>query len=374
MKRKILKIMAISLVIFSLLVNSLLAFVYFTDYLHLGRLIQLTLLVKGRALNGAPSSKLIEGATAGMVKALRDPYSVYLTTAEFTRLQQQMEGIFGGVGLILDTSNESQLKVQGVLTGSPAGKAGVRKGDVITAVNGQPVTKLKAMPAADLLKGPVGSEVILTISRETGKAREFKVRRELINIRSVDGKVLQIPAKVAYIKINSFSDNTADELKEVWNGLPEVRGMVLDLRDNPGGSLDAAVAAADYFLPQGPVVHLLYRSGKRETYQVTGGKLKVPLIVLVNRGSASAAEILAAAVQDTGSGLVVGSKTFGKGVVQTIYGFGESAGLKLTTAKYLSPLGNDINNQGIVPDVAVEEASDTDLVLAQALRLLEGRI
>lgn len=372
--RKASKVLIISLVVFSLAFNSILAVVLYTDYLHLGQMLKLVLLVKGKALKPVTIGSMLDGAAGGMVQALQDPYSEYLTTENFGRLQEQMEGIFGGVGLILDASKAEELKVQGVLSGSPAERAGVQKGDLIVAINGKAVADITAMEAADLMKGPVGSEVSLSVLRGKGARREFKLKRELINIKSVEGKILRIPEPVAYIKINAFSDHTAAELNEYWNGLPEVKGVVLDLRDDPGGSLEAAVEAGNYFLPRGPVVHLVYRDGKRETYEVRGGKLKVPLMVLVNKGTASAAEILAAAVQDTASGLIIGSRTYGKGVVQTIYDLGGNTGLKLTTAKYLSPLGKDINQVGIRPDVAVEKHGDTDNVLAEALKLLAERV
>jgi len=373
-KRKLIKVVVISLVIFSLAVNSLLGYAYFTDYLHFSQLVRLTMLVKAKSLYPVSNTKLIEGATGGIVNSLKDPYSIFLSSEDFKRLQDQLEGLFGGIGVVLDASNPLQLKIQGVMGNSPAEKAGLKKGDLISAINGIAVVDLKSMPAADLLKGPVGSEVVLSVQRGKEKNRDYKLKREIITLRTVESKVLQGSERIAYIKINAFSDNTVEELKEVWDRLPATKGMVLDLRDNPGGSLDAAVQAANYFLPRGPVVHLVYRNGKRESYRVEGGKLKVPLVVLVNHGSASASEILAAAIQDTGVGIVVGTKTFGKGVVQNIYGLGESSGLKLTTAKYLSPLGKDINDVGVMPDVVVEDSGDADLVLVRAVRLLEGRI
>ncbi len=372
--RKLSKVLIISLVVLSLAFNSMLAVVFYADYLHLGQMLKVVLLMKGKALKPVSLGSMIDGASGGMVKALQDPYSDYLTAEDFGQLQDQMEGIFGGVGLILATGSAEELKVQGVLPGSPAEKAGVKKGDLIVAVNGKAVSDITAMGAADLMKGPVGSEVSLSVLREKDDKHEFKLKRELINLKSVEGKIIRIPDPVSYIKINSFSDHTVAELSEYWNELPKVKGVVLDLRDDPGGSLEAAVEAAGYFLPRGPVVHLVYRNGKRETYEVTGGKLNVPLIVLVNKGTASAAEILAAAIQDTSSGLIIGTRTYGKGVVQTIYDLGGNTGLKLTTAKYLSPLGKDIDQVGIKPDVAVEEEGDKDTVLAKALKLLAERI
>ncbi len=372
--RKLSKAIVISLVVFSLVFNTLLVAAYYTDYLHLGQLLRLTLLVKGRALSNIPFGQMIDGAAGGIVKALHDPYSTYLKPEDFNRLQSELEGIFGGVGLILDTSDETRLQVVGVLKTSPAEKAGIRKGDVITAVNGQVVSQIKSVQAADLMKGQIGTEVTLTVQRGKGNKQDYRLKRELISIKSVEGKFLRIPDLAAYIKINSFTENTLTELTDIWEGLSSAKGIVLDLRDNPGGGLEEAVQAANYFVPKGPVVHLVYRDGNRETYEVKGGNLRVPLVVLVNRGTASAAEILAAAVQDTGSGLIVGTKTYGKGVVQTIYDLDGIAGLKLTTAKYLSALGNNIDKVGIEPDVVVEEAEQGDPVLAKALKLLKERI
>ncbi|HWJ02899.1 MAG TPA: S41 family peptidase, partial [Verrucomicrobiae bacterium] len=298
MTKRATRVVVTSLVIFVLAVNSLLIVLYWTDFIHLGQLTRLTLLVKGKSLNAISLGQMIDGAAAGMVKSLGDPYSTYMKAEDYAKLQDELEGIFGGVGLILDVSEETQLKISGVLKTSPAEKAGLRKGDIITAVNGQSVAKIKALQAAELMKGEVGSEVNLTIAKGTG-FKEYKLKREIISLKSVESKALKVPEKIAYFKINSFNDHVVAELNKAWESMEGSQGIILDLRDNPGGGLEEAVQVAGKFVPKGPVVHLIFRSGQRQTYQVEGSNPGVPIIVLVNGGTASAAEILAAAIQET---------------------------------------------------------------------------
>lgn len=378
MKRKLLKRLLIIVVIISLVFNALLVVGYVSDYHHFGRLVQVSYLIKTQALKPVSLGGLIDGATAGMVKELHDPYSAFLPATDYARLQEQLDGIFAGIGVILDTAKEDQLGIIAIIKDSPAERAGLHKGDLITEVDGQAVARIKATQAADLLRGKIGSEVSLVIYRR-GKRHEYRIKREQINLPSVEGKELLIPQNVAYVKINYFGETTGKELNGLMRGFTNQKGIVLDLRDNPGGDLDTAVDAAKWFVPNGPVVHLVYRDGRRETYEVRQSMLKLPLVVLVNGASASAAEILAGAIKDTGSGIIIGQKTFGKGVVQTIYDVGGKAGLKLTTAKYLTPLGNDINQKGIEPEVTVEtggqkDNGNGDPVLSKALVLLRERL
>jgi carboxyl-terminal processing protease len=375
-KGKLLRRIGISIAVFCVLFNSLLVLAIVTDYLHIGRLFQVTLLIRGHSLAPVSFGGLLDGATAGMVKSLKDPYSTYLNQDKFTQFREQLDGTFGGVGLILDTTNENQLKVTRVLQGSPAERAGVKKGDIVTAVDGQLVNQIKATKAAEQMRGKLGSQVKLNIVRGTGISKEYNLKREVITMKSVESKLLKIPQNIGYIKINNFNQNTAAELEEVLENLGAVKGVMLDLRDNTGGTLEAAVEVANHFVPKGPVVHLVDKSGKRETYEVGGGRLNVPLMVLVNGETASASEILAGAIQDTASGLIIGTKTYGKGVVQTIYELSNSSALKITTAKYLTSLGRDINKQGIIPDVVIEdkETQQGDQVYNKALQLLAEAI
>lgn len=372
MAKKLLKGTLTVLIVFSLLFNSLLGLVIATDYMHLGRLIHIMALVRGKGLWPISFSSMLAGATDGIVKSLKDPYSLYLAPADYTRLQNQMQGVFDGVGLIVDASKVGVLQVVSVIPYSPAAQAGILKGDLITAVNGQSVAQIGEGKAADLMRGPAGSEVILTIVHSKLQPKDYRVQRQAFNLPSVEAKILKIPEPIAYLKINSFTDQTGADISKIWPEISASRGIILDLRDNPGGSLEAAVEVAGNFLPKGPVVHLVDRNGKRTTYEVEGSQLNIPLVVLVNQGTASAAEIIAAAVQDRAAGLVVGTKTFGKGVVQSIYPLDKGTGLKLTTEKYLSPLGREINKVGIKPDVPVDGSDDQ--ILRKGLQLLEQRI
>ncbi len=376
MKRRIFKGVVLGVGAVCVLFNCLLALVVATDYLHIGRLIQVSLLIKRESLAPLSVAQLLDGAAAGLVKSLNDPYSVYLNRDKLRQFQEQIDGTFGGVGLVLDTSNQTQLKVLRVLQGSPAERAGFKKGDLITAVDGQQVVQIKALPAADLMRGKIGTKVKLSVLRGKNVHREYTLQREVVTLKSVEGKLAKIPQNVGYIKINNFNQSTAWELEQALSSLPPVKGIILDLRDNTGGTLEAAVEVANHFVPKGPVVHLVDRSGHRETYEVGGGRLDQPLMVLVNGETASASEILAGAIQDTGSGLIIGSKTYGKGVVQTIYELGDSTALKITTAKYLTSLGRDIDKQGITPDVLLEdkETAQGDQIYNKAIQLLAKKI
>jgi carboxyl-terminal processing protease len=210
----------------------------------------------------------------------------------------------------------------------------------------------------------------------SASVREVEIVREQISVPTVEGYMIPGTA-VGYLALTQFTTKTPEEVDAALARLQEqgMRGLLLDLRDNPGGELRAAVKVAEHFVPRGPVVYIDYRTGKDETYTVSGNKLNLPLVVLVNRASASAAEILAGAIKDTGSGILVGEKTFGKGVVQELFRLDNGAGLKLTTARYLTPGKHDINKKGIEPDVPVAPGTGSDDVqLQKAVEILTERI
>jgi len=230
--------------------------------------------------------------------------------------------------------------------------------------------------AVGLIKGPVNTKVKLTIKRAgVFDEQVFEITREKINVPTAEGRLLP-RTKIGYISIEQFTEGTPQEVKNILELLKkqDMNGIILDLRDNPGGELRSTVKVAEYFVPKGPVVYIDYRFGKDETCSVEGHNLKMSTVVLVNKMSASAAEILAGAIKDRKAGLLVGEKTFGKGIVQEIFTLGDGAGVKLTTARYLTPSKNDINKKGIVPDVYVEHSSKyvgKDTQLQKAVEVLE---
>jgi len=348
-----------------------------SNYKHLGTLLEVIHLVRTRYLEPVNATTLVDGAIRGLVKSLNDPYSVYLDPGEYARLQEQIRGSFGGLGILVGIK-EDQLTVMRAYEGTPAYRKGIRQGDVIVRIDGRDARGMDLDTAVSLMRGPVGTEVKLTITRK-GAPQPWDVNlvREEISVPTVEGRM--IPGKgIGYISLTQFTEKTPDELESTITRLKKegMRAVLLDLRNNPGGELRSAVKVAGYFIPRGPVVYIQYRSGREETYSSEGKNLNLPLVVLINRASASAAEILAGAVKDTGSGILVGEKTFGKGIVQTVYELDNGAALKLTTARYLTPARHDINKKGIVPDVVVEQEpqAQVDLQLERAIQILESRM
>jgi carboxyl-terminal processing protease len=227
------------------------------------------------------------------------------------------------------------------------------------------------------MRGEVGSKITLTISREgVSEPLQFTLCREEISVPTVEGQ--RIPdTNIGYVAISQFTERTGDEMNETLARLQgeQLKGLILDLRDNPGGELKAAVNVAEHFIPRGPIVFIDYRFGRDQEFPSEGRTIQLPLVVLINGGSASAAEILAGAVKDTGAGTLVGAKTFGKGIVQTVFPLDNGAGLKLTTARYLTPNRNDIHEIGIEPDIPVQslEERSRDVQLDRALELMRQK-
>ncbi|MGB9905419.1 MAG: S41 family peptidase, partial [Desulfotomaculales bacterium] len=347
-----------------------------TNYKHFGNLFKVVSLINSRYLEPVNATSLVDGAIRGVVEALGDPYSVYLDPKMFAQLEEQISGSFGGLGIVV-TIKDGQLTVVRAYPGTPAKRNGIAEGDVILRINDRETQGLDLETAVGLMRGPVGSKIKLQLTRKgSASVREVEIVREQISVPTVEGYMIPGTA-VGYLALTQFTTKTPEEVDAALARLQEqgMKGLLLDLRDNPGGELRAAVKVAEHFVPRGPVVYIDYRTGKDETYTVSGNKLNLPLVVLVNRASASAAEILAGAIKDTGSGILVGEKTFGKGVVQELFRLDNGAGLKLTTARYLTPGKHDINKKGIEPDVPVAPGTGSeDVQLQKAVEILTERI
>jgi len=350
-----------------------------TNYNNLGNLVKVISLVRTQYLQPVSMEQLIEGAIRGMVSSLNDPYSAYLDAKTFNQLTQQIKGSFGGLGILVGVK-EQELVVVRAYEGTPAAEAGIMSGDVIIKIDDRDARGIDLETAISLMRGEVGSKVTLVLERREAEGtvqitREL-VRRE-ISVPTVESKVLP-GTSIGYIVISQFTAHTAEEMQQNLAKLQkeQVKGLILDLRDNPGGELLAAVNVAKNFVPQGPVVYIDYRFGRDQEFTSEGRTIQLPLIVLVNGSSASAAEILAGAIKDTGAGTLVGTRTFGKGIVQTVFPLSNGAGLKLTTARYLTPNRNDIHTRGVEPDVLVEnqENSTTDVQLDRAIELMMQKI
>lgn len=351
--------------------------IYASNYKQLGNFIKVYSLVKSQYLEPVDTSTLVEGAVKGLVEALEDPYSAYLDAETYAHLQEQIRGTFGGLGILVGITGD-YLTVMRTFEDTPAAKAGIKPGDKITAIDGKDARGMDLETAVGMMRGPVGSQIKLTLLRQgLDKLLEVTLVRAEISLPSVEGRLIE-KTTIGHIVIHQFNEKTAGELGETLRKLQDrgMKALILDLRNNPGGELMAAKEVADMFIPEGPIVHVDYREGKDHTLTADDKYLKYPLVVLVNGNSASASEIVAGAVKDTDVGILVGTTTYGKGVVQTVFPLDNGAALKLTTARYLTPAGHDIHKKGIQPDVQVPavEPGDTDVQLQKAVEILKEQL
>jgi len=302
---------------------------------------------------------LLENAIRGMLSGL-DPHSAYVIENDFDTLQENTTGEFGGLGIEVGREN-GYIKVISPIDNTPADKAGIEAGDLIIQIDGRPTRQILPQEAADLMRGAPGSEVTITVAREGQEPFDLTVTREIIAITSVRSRMLE--PGYAYLRISQFRVNTSNELEEEIEELyaenDEIKGLVLDLRNNPGGVLQASVGVVDAFIDQGRIVYTEGRiEGNDMEFMATTNTVAgdVPLVILINNGSASASEIVAGALQDHARAIVMGTRSFGKGSVQTVMPLGEQRAIKLTTSLYFTPSGRSIQAQGIDPDIIVENA------------------
>lgn len=338
------------------------------------KLLKALYIVRTRYIEDVPVDKLLTGAINGMVKSLNDPHSVYMDAKMFKEFMIETEGSFGGVGIVIGVKDKV-LTVVSPIEGTPGEKAGIKSGDQIIKINGEETKELALDEAVGRIRGPEGTQVTLTIRNAKGEVRDVVLTRSNIQIKTVGGKIL--PENIGYIRISMFNENTgADFAKKLQELEAEgMKGLILDLRDNPGGLLEESVKVAGKIVPKGPVVSVVTRDGSRETHSSKLEAIKYPLVVLVNGGSASASEIVAGAVQDTKAGKLIGTKTYGKGSVQTLMRLDNETAIKLTIAKYLTPADRSINGVGIEPDVKIEQGPlGTDIQLEKAVEVMKNTL
>lgn len=347
------------------LTAALLAAIFVSNFDNLGNQARVAALIQAEALEPVDLSQLIDGAMKGMVEALDDPYSVYMEPVDYQSLETSMSGSYGGLGIYVGIPQETnRLTVMAPIKGTPAARAGIKAGDEIWKIDGQDAAEMDIDKAVGLMKGEAGTAVELGIKRaDQPTIIIFKLVREVIKIPSVESKMLPGYAGIAYVSVSMFNEQTGKELGEAVAKIrqeQDIKGLILDLRNNPGGSLNAAIQAGNFFVPAGqPVVWLVDRK-TTQSFPSTGELFNLPTVVLINGGSASAAEILAGAIKDVKAGTLVGETSFGKGIVQSVIPLDDGAALKITTAKYLTPNKNDIHKKGIVPDVVVALPKDAD--------------
>lgn len=315
--------------------------------------------VKNDYVESVDDRQLIENAIRGMLEGL-DPHSSYLDKEHYTELQEGTSGEFGGLGIEVGME-DGFVKVISPIDDTPAQRAGIKAGDLIIRLDDKSVKGMMLNDAVKLMRGKPGSDIILTVVR-VGEDKPIKITitRDIISVRSVRGKTLE--PGFGYIRISNFQNNTAEDLRKLLEELKQennngLSGLILDLRNNPGGILNAAVGVSDLFLDSGLIV---YTEGRIKDSKLTFNAKPMdmikdaPIIVLVNGGSASASEIVAGALQDHDRAIIMGEQTFGKGSVQTILPMNDEAALKLTTARYYTPSGRSIQASGITPDIIIE--------------------
>lgn len=355
-----------------------------TDYYSLGTLTRVVSLVNNYYLNEAKTSDMIDGAIKGVVESLGDPYSVYMPPKMYQELTEQVQGSFGGIGILVGEKDEHIYVVKPIKE-TPAFREGIKAEDIIMKIDGKDTKGMDMDTAVHLMRGKIGTNVKITVFRPSDKKmHDFKITREVIKVPTVEGKIIP-GTDIAYVSLIQFTMNTDVELEKelteigvpLYNrGNSKVKGIILDLRGNPGGELESAVRVADIFVPSGRIVSIQYKSRAEEVYKADNTYLGLPLVVLVDENSASASEIVAGAIKDRKAGTLVGTKTFGKGVVQSLYELQNNAGLKLTTGRYLTPNKHDINKKGIEPDVKVvqPENVEKDVQLDKAIDVLKSKI
>lgn len=303
--------------------------------------------------------KLIEAAVNGMLTSL-DPHSGYLNPKNFRDMQVQTRGEFGGLGIEVTMEN-GLVKVVSPIDDTPAYRAGLKPGDLITHLDNEPIQGLSLSEAVEKMRGKAGSRLRLTIRRNSNKPFDVTLTRAVIKIRSVRARMEG--KDIAYLRITTFSEQTAMGVNKALNGLrkqagKELKGVIIDLRNNPGGLLDQSVKVSDAFLNQGEIVSTRSRrpeAGQRFNAKAGDIANGLPIVVLVNGGSASASEIVAGALQDHRRAIILGTRSFGKGSVQTIIPLSGHGAIRLTTARYFTPSGRSIQAKGIVPDITVEQ-------------------
>ena len=320
--------------------------------------------------------KLFEGAMHGLVEGLDDPYSEYLDEKGFSRLNEMTDGTFGGIGVVLGQRNK-EFVVVSPMEGSPGAKAGIEAGDKILKVNDVDTKGRTLEDVVSTIRGKKGTSVKLLLEHKNGQQFTADIVRDDIKVQSVAGRMLP-DSKIGYIRIAMFNENTGEEFKKAYEKLEQegMQATLLDLRHNPGGLLTECVKVSNYIVPKGPVVSITDKKGDTKVYESKLEKVKYPLAVLIDHGSASASEIVSAAVQDTKAGKLFGVKTYGKGCVQSVFHITTKTGLKLTTAMYYTPSGRSIHKVGVTPDVEIElpEKATVDVQLNKAEEYLRDEL
>lgn len=303
------------------------------------------------------NDKLNEGVLRGIVNSLDDPYSTYMNQDEYKKFMESTNGEYVGVGIVVSPEKDGFITVVSPIKGGPAEKAGIKSGDKIIKVNDVEYTSETMQDAVSVMRGKEGETVKITILRNTknkSEELEFNIKRKSIKIETVISKMLE--DKIGYIGISEFDKPTYNDFVSQYKELKKsgMKSLIIDLRGNPGGLLDVCADIADYFLDKGTIVYTQYKNGEKDYYYSDDAKEDLPIVVLVNGGSASASEIVSGAFKDRKRATLIGTKTFGKGIVQRIFSLNNNQAVKLTVSEYFTPNGKNIHGVGIEPDIVVE--------------------
>lgn len=303
---------------------------------------------------------LLEGAVAGMADSLQDPYTVYFTKEQMQLFNEKSKGSYVGIGVVVTMGQDGLLTVVEPFENSPADRAGIKKGDKIIEVDGEDVTGIRDSDLiVSMIKGEENTKVKITVYRSSEDAPiEFEIIRQRIKTINITSEVL--PGNIGYIMLKMFDEEAGKDFNRLLDELlgKGVRGLIIDVRDNPGGSYDAVVNIVDRIVPEGLIVYTEDRNGKRKEERSKPDELNIPVVVLTNGNSASASEILAGALKDHKKATIIGTKTFGKGLVQGAYTLEDGSGIKVTISRYFTPSGQCIHDVGIEPDITVELPND----------------
>ena len=332
-------------------------------------------IIRTRYFRPVSDETLFQGAVKGMASSLGDPYSLYLIGDVYKSFMEQTTSAFGGVGIIIGEDKQGDFYILAVFKKGAAHDAGIQPGGKLVAVDGKKLHGMEPMLAANLVRGKVGTAVTLTIE-ENGKVKDYKMHRSDVVLPTVSDQM--VSGDIGYIHIYTFATHTGEEFKEALRDVKAkgARKLIIDVRMNPGGLITSVVDVADQILTRGPVVSYQAKNGTKQTFDIDGISKPMPMVILIDRNSASASEILAGAVQDKKEGLVMGEKSFGKGTIQSVEELSDGTALKISIAQYLTAGGRKIDKIGIKPDVAVQQtgtpfAMNSDSVLQEAIRKLK---
>ena len=347
------------------------------------KLAEITNLIQNNYYQDVSQEQIEEGVLHGAVLALGDPYSAYMNVEEKQSYNESLEGVYVGIGVLNTFNSDWQAVIAQVYNNSPAQKAGLQKGDIFVAVDGQKINTMSSKDLSEVtgkIRGEAGTSVEITIERN-GQEMSFTVQREEVHITYVTSRMLA--NNIGYIKIDEFSGSALEEYQQAVAQLQEqgMQAMILDLRDNPGGFVDYAVEIADELLPKATIISVRDKNGNEKQYTSDSKSMDFPMAVLVNQNSASASEILTVALKENQRAAIIGEKTYGKGIIQSHFNLSWGGYLKLTTASYYSPNGNAIHEVGVMPDIEVflpEEiqndpsllTDETDTQLQKAIEIL----